>query len=212
MKVLGLAVLGAASALPVSAAEFRIFEQGAKAMGMAGAFTAQADDPSLLFHNVGGLAFVEERQFSVGVTWIHGAKAEFEGPTPSPGEGYTAEQEKPVGGPAASLLHAAVQRHHQGRLRRDDPVRPDHLLEEPRPVRRPLPQHRGGADAPSICQPDHRLAGHADNFGIGLGGIARVSTVELNRNVPADQPLHAAGGRRRPAGPGEPTPSERLRL
>ena len=71
-RALGLAALVALSAGAVHGAGFSIFEQGTKAMGMAGAFTAQADDPSLLFHNAGGLAFVNERAFSAGVTWIHG--------------------------------------------------------------------------------------------------------------------------------------------
>jgi len=59
-----LAVLGVAAAVaPVSAAGFGIFEQGTRAMGMAGAFTAQADDPSALWHNAGGLAFFDETDF-----------------------------------------------------------------------------------------------------------------------------------------------------
>ena len=53
---------------PVQAAGFGIFEQGTKAMGMAGAFTAQADDPSALFHNAGGLAFVDEPEIAAGFT------------------------------------------------------------------------------------------------------------------------------------------------
>ncbi|HEV2843460.1 MAG TPA: hypothetical protein VG477_01330, partial [Thermoanaerobaculia bacterium] len=85
--------LGALITAPLHAAGFSIFEQGTKAMGMAGAFTAQADDPSLLFHNVGGLGFVEEQEFSAGFTWIHSLEAEFEGANPFPGEGYRAEQE-----------------------------------------------------------------------------------------------------------------------
>src|SRR6185295_6042968 len=91
LAVVALAVLAAA---PIHAAGFSIFEQGTKAMGMAGAFTAQADDPSLLFHNAGGLAFVTERQISVGDTWIHGLKAEFDGAAPFPGPSYSAEQKK----------------------------------------------------------------------------------------------------------------------
>src|SRR5688572_32982830 len=75
------------------AAGFSIFEQGAKAMGMAGAFTAQADDPSLLFHNAGGLAFVTERDVATGFTWITSTKAELDGANPFPGAGYHAEQE-----------------------------------------------------------------------------------------------------------------------
>jgi long-chain fatty acid transport protein len=76
------------------AAGFGIFEQGAKAMGMGGAFTAQADDPSALFYNAGGLAFVDKQEFSIGDTYIHATKAELQGHDPFPGEGYRAEQKK----------------------------------------------------------------------------------------------------------------------
>jgi len=40
-----------------SAAGFAIFEQGARGMGFAGAFTAQSD-PSAIFHNAAGIAFL----------------------------------------------------------------------------------------------------------------------------------------------------------
>ena len=35
---------------------FSIFEQGAKATAMGGAFVATADDPSAIFYNVAGIA------------------------------------------------------------------------------------------------------------------------------------------------------------
>lgn len=83
----------AAALFPVSPAiggGFSIFEQGSKAMGMAGAFTAQADDPSTLFHNVGGLAFFEEREIAVGLTLITSTDEEFVGRPPGLGTGSTA--------------------------------------------------------------------------------------------------------------------------
>jgi long-chain fatty acid transport protein len=52
-------------------AGFSIFEQGAKASGMAGAFVATADDPSALFYNVAGIA--QQRHMAVlgGATFIN---------------------------------------------------------------------------------------------------------------------------------------------
>lgn len=94
---LGLAalVVGLLAAGPTAyGAGFGIFEQGAKAMGMAGAFTAQADDPSAIFHNAAGLAFQHEQDFAVGFTYIRGLTADFTGADPFPGAGYTAEQEQ----------------------------------------------------------------------------------------------------------------------
>ncbi len=78
---------------PAFGAGFSIFEQGSKAMGMAGAFTAQADDGSAMFHNVGGLAFFTKRQFQAGATFITFSEAEFEGFNPFPGASATGEQE-----------------------------------------------------------------------------------------------------------------------
>jgi long-chain fatty acid transport protein len=61
-------------------------------MGMAGAFTAQADDGSAMFHNVGGLAFATDRQFLAGVTYITFSEATFDGAAPYPGAGVSEEQ------------------------------------------------------------------------------------------------------------------------
>ena len=62
-------------------AGFKISEQGAKAMGMANAFTAQADDPSALAYNPAGIAFQKGTQVQVGSTTILVPQTEFEGTT-----------------------------------------------------------------------------------------------------------------------------------
>jgi long-chain fatty acid transport protein len=77
----------------LSAAGFGLFEQGAKGMGMGGAFTATADDPSAMFHNVGGLAFLDEREFQLGGTLITADGSDFTGAAPFPGEGVTEKLE-----------------------------------------------------------------------------------------------------------------------
>ncbi len=53
------------------AAGFSIFEQGAKASGMAGAFVATADDPSAIFYNPAGLAQQREMSVLAGATFIN---------------------------------------------------------------------------------------------------------------------------------------------
>lgn len=82
-----LAVALVAIPLPSLGAGFSIFEQGSKAMGTAGAFTGQADDPSAMFHNVGGLAFFQEREIYGGLTLISPLESTFEGEAPFPGVG-----------------------------------------------------------------------------------------------------------------------------
>lgn len=52
-------------------AGFSIFEQGAKASGMAGAFVATADDPSAIFYNPAGIAQQRELAVLSGATFIN---------------------------------------------------------------------------------------------------------------------------------------------
>jgi len=77
------AVLGAVwGANSVSfAAGFRVSEQGAKAMAMANAFSAQADDPSALFYNPAGIAFLPGAQVNLGALAILVPQTEFSGTT-----------------------------------------------------------------------------------------------------------------------------------
>ncbi|MEF3255454.1 MAG: outer membrane protein transport protein [Deferribacterales bacterium] len=49
---------------------FQINEQGAKALGMGGAFVAQADDPSAVYFNPAGISFLEGKQLSLGLSPI----------------------------------------------------------------------------------------------------------------------------------------------
>lgn len=76
---------------PAFAAGFSIFEQGSKAMGMSGAFTAQADDPSAMFHNIGGLGLFTKQEWMAGVTLVR-PDSSFQGAAPFPGPGATGNQ------------------------------------------------------------------------------------------------------------------------
>lgn len=71
------------------AAGLKVNEQGAKAMAMGNAFIAQADDPSALFYNPAGIAFLKGTQFSLGSTIIYVPSTEFTGTTPLSGGGGT---------------------------------------------------------------------------------------------------------------------------
>ena len=53
-----------------TAAGFLIYEHGAAAMAMAGAFVSIANDPSAIWHNPAGIAFLKGTQISVGTTLI----------------------------------------------------------------------------------------------------------------------------------------------
>ncbi len=49
---------------------FSIFEQGAKATAMGGAFAATADDPTAIFYNVAGIAQLRKTEVTMGGTGI----------------------------------------------------------------------------------------------------------------------------------------------
>ena len=66
-------------------AAFALYEEGARGMGFAGAFTAQVD-PSSIFHNAAGIAFLKGNQLSLGGTLI-APSTDFTGADPYPGSG-----------------------------------------------------------------------------------------------------------------------------
>ena len=72
----------------VRAAGFALFEHGGKGMGFAGAFTAQASDPSAIFHNPAGIAFLRRKQVYLGGTAVM-PTWRFEGASPFPGAGVS---------------------------------------------------------------------------------------------------------------------------
>ncbi len=54
----------------VLASGFEVYEQGSAASGQAGAFVAQADDPTALFYNPAGIAYLEGHQVHFNGTFI----------------------------------------------------------------------------------------------------------------------------------------------
>jgi long-chain fatty acid transport protein len=75
-------------------AGFSIFEQGAKASAMAGAFVATADDPSAIFYNPAGIAQQRELAVLAGATFINFTN-EFNGDPNSPiGSGVDAKYDR----------------------------------------------------------------------------------------------------------------------
>lgn len=176
-----------ASAAPMYAAGFSIFEQGAKAMGMAGAFTAQADDPSLLFHNAGGLAFVTEREVSTGFTWITSTKAELDGANPFPGEGYHAEQEGLSEFPPHLYWVQPINDTWKFGLGINAPFGLTTSWEDPNEFAGRFLSSKASLRAIDV---NPTLGWQiTDNFGLGIGAVARFSDVELNRNIGTINPF-----------------------
>ncbi len=181
------AALVALAAGPIHAAGFSIFEQGTKAMGMAGAFTAQADDPSALFHNAGGLAFVTERQFAAGFTWIHGTKAEFEGAAPFPGPNYSAEQEKLSEFPPHAYYVQPISDTWKFGLGIETPFGLVTEWKDPDQFAGRFISTKASLKVVDLNPTLGWLI--TPNFGVGVGAVGRFSQVELNRNVPFNNPF-----------------------
>ncbi len=168
-------------------AGFGIFEQGAKGMGMAGAFTAQANDPSLLFHNAGGLAFVEKQQFSTGFTWIHVNGSEFEGADPFPGEGVRENlKDLDVFPPHVYYLRPLGRTWKFG-LALNSPFGLSTEWENPDTFTGRFISQRAELQVIDINPTIGVLL--TQNFGLGVGLVGRFSTVELERNVPFRNPF-----------------------
>jgi long-chain fatty acid transport protein len=86
-----LAVVALAAALLVrpsvgSGSGFLIYEHGAAAMAMGGAFISIANDPTAIWHNPAGIAFLKGTHVSVGTTLIRpsGSMTLTQWPYPSP--------------------------------------------------------------------------------------------------------------------------------
>ncbi len=79
---------------PALAGGFDFFDQGSKASGMAGAFVAQADDPSAIFYNIGGLALADEKKGAVGLTVFTLNESLYQGLPPGIGTGTAAQQDE----------------------------------------------------------------------------------------------------------------------
>lgn len=77
-KLLVISAVILAVSIPAFASGFSLFEQGAKATAMGGAFAATADDPSAIFYNVAGIAQQRHAMLLFGGTTINFAN-EFKG-------------------------------------------------------------------------------------------------------------------------------------
>jgi long-chain fatty acid transport protein len=185
--VLSIVALAALAAGPIHGAGFSIFEQGAKAMGMAGAFTAQADDPSLLFYNAGGLAFVDKTGVAVGATWIRSTKANFKGAAPFPGPGYSAQQKTLSEFPPHAYFVQPISSTWKFGLGIETPFGLTTAWKNPDQFAGRFLSTKASLKAFDI---NPTLGWQVTpNLGIGVGGILRVSKVELNRNIGAINPF-----------------------
>ena len=94
LKKFTLSILGTLlSASLVLGSGFSIYEQGAKATAMGGAFIAQANDASAMFYNPAGIINLKGTHIGTGVTIIM-PQASFTGPTKDDPNLYTAAEKQ----------------------------------------------------------------------------------------------------------------------
>jgi long-chain fatty acid transport protein len=105
-----VATLSSPAAVHAQGSGFAVDGQGARAAGFAGAYVAQASDPSVLFYNAAGIAFLKGRQLSLngGLT---AAKTDFTAEGPAPPLGVVEETERRIAVlPSLYYTHQLTQR------------------------------------------------------------------------------------------------------
>lgn len=187
LPILSLVVLLGFGTSTANAAGFSIFEQGTKAMGMAGAFTAQADDGSAMFHNVAGLAFMKEKSQEAGVTLIHPISTEFEGLAPFPGNGVTADGEEPIFTPLHYYYVRPVGEDWTFGFGFNSPFGLSVEWQDPDNWAGRYISAR--AELQSFDFNPSMGWQVSENFGLGFGLVLRASNVELFRYVPVIDPF-----------------------
>ena len=96
-RLAALVLVGLVAAGPagrVESAGFALFEQSSKGNAVAGAFTATADDPSAMFYNPAGNAFIDRFTLEGGGFVILRPTAHLDGLSPFPGAGYSTNMKK----------------------------------------------------------------------------------------------------------------------
>jgi long-chain fatty acid transport protein len=167
-------------------AGFALFEAGNKGLGMGGAFTAVADDPSAFFWNPAGMAFQidEGTQLMAGVTFITPYQ-DFTGADPYPGAGYTSSQKSQVFFPPhiywakplsdrVNFTLGFLTPFGLGTWWDDEDFRGRYISKQADLMVFDL----GGQVSWKIC----------DRFAIGGGVDYMIATIELKRNVPFVNP------------------------
>ena len=178
-----LSLLGPA---PAHAAGFAIFEQGARAMGFAGAYTAQSNDPSAIFHNAAGIAFLKGKQLYLGGTLIRPSST-FTGDDPFPGAAITEKGNTGLLVPPAAYYTQQFSERvvfglglHTPFGLTTDWANPETFSGRFLSQRAEL---RGFSVNPTV---GYKLA---DRFALGLGLDVRFSSVSLQRRAPVINPF-----------------------
>lgn len=180
-RILAISLACVLVAACAQGAGFGIFQQGARGMGMAGAFTAQADDPSALFHNVGGIAHQRERAFQLGATFISIGATDFEGVAPGFAAGASEQSESQFTVPPHFYWVEPIGERWTFGLAVNSPFG---LTSEWNAIDFSGRFLSKRASLTSFDVSPNVAWKASETLGIGFGLIARFSEVELVRNLP----------------------------
>jgi long-chain fatty acid transport protein len=177
------------SPLAAEAGGFALLDQGARSMGMAGAFTAQANDPSAIFHNAAGIAFLKGRQMYMGGAFVP-PRTTFTGSDPFTGAAVTERTEKlALLPPTAFYTHQFSERIVLG-VGVTRPFAMRTRWENPETFSGRFLGQRTEIDAYSVNPTAaYRLA---DRLAVGVGVDIRSSTFALRRRYPGLHPVTGA--------------------
>ena len=166
--------------VPSFAAGFHIFEHGTEAMGLANAVTGSVDDPSAMYFNPGGLAFVREQRYLAGLTLIRLGDSEFAGGLPSPGP-VSSEQADALEVPPHFYWARPIQERATFGVAVNAPFGLSTEWDDPDNFAGRFISERAALRAldvtPTIAW---RLS---DRSGLGVGLVLRASDVELDRRI-----------------------------
>ena len=178
------AVLLFAGARGGGAAGFALYDQSARGIGMGGAVTARASDPSAIFYNAAGIGFQEQRQLSIGSS-VFTLSTDFTGDDPYPGAGREEFLDIAVPVPVGYYVHPVSDRAVLGigvfapfglKTEWDDPDFSGRFISR-------VAKLDAIAVNPTIaCRVSDRLS-------IGGGVDVRITSVQLERNVPFPNPF-----------------------
>ena len=165
---------------------FALFEAGNRGLGMAGAMTAVADDPSAMFWNSAGLAFQNDKgvQVVLGTTFI-APEQTFYGEDPYPGAGYSVEQESQIFTPPHAYLVVPL----------GDRTTFGFSLLTPFGLGTWWPDDHAGrfiskrVDLYAFDFSPNLAFKLGDRFALGIGVDYRVSTIDLTRSIPLVDPF-----------------------
>ena len=164
-------------------------------MGFAGAFTAQANDPSAIFHNAAGIAFLKGKQFYLGGTLIRPSST-FTGADPFPGASVTEKGDTGLLVPPAAYYTQQFSERLVFGVGLHTPFGLTTSLGQPGHVQRPLhlPARRAAAASRST-RPSATSSPTGSRWASGLD--VRFSSVSLQRRVPVINPFTQQVDRRR---------------